>query len=77
MFANKQFGFRITKQNKAFFILKEEFFPALCNEMHVAAISRNLAEAYHCLNNESQKGITIQLDNSLHHIIMTEAKCRD
>ena len=70
--ANKQFGFRITKQSKAFFIFKEEFLSALCNEVHVAAISRNLAIAFHCLNNESQKGITIQLDNSLHHIIMTE-----
>jgi len=45
--------------------------------MHVAAISRNLAKAFHCLNNESQKGITVQLDNTSHHIIMTEAKSRD
>jgi len=57
MLADKQFGFRITKQNKALFIFKEEFLPALCNEMHVAAISRNLAKAFHCLNNESQKVI--------------------
>ena len=44
-------------QKKAFFIFKEEFLPALCNEMHVAAISRNLVKAFHCLNNESQKVI--------------------
>jgi len=38
--------------------------------MHVAAISRNLAEAYHCLNNESQKVIysTVgQKFTSYHH----------
>jgi len=44
-------------QNKVFFIFKEVFLPALCNEMHVAAISRNLVKAFHCLNNESQKVI--------------------
>jgi hypothetical protein len=53
--ADKQFGFRITQQNKAFFIFTEEFLPALHNEMHVAAISRNLATAFHYLNNKSQK----------------------
>jgi hypothetical protein len=53
--ADKQFECRITTQNKAFFISKEEFLPALSNEMHIAAISRHLAKAFHCLNNESQK----------------------
>jgi hypothetical protein len=33
------------------------FIPALHNEMLVAAISRNLAKAFYCLNNESQKVI--------------------
>jgi len=38
-------------------MFKEEFLHALCNEMHIAAISRNLAKALHCLNIESKKVI--------------------
>jgi hypothetical protein len=62
--ADKQFGFRITQQNKAFFIFTEEFLPSLHNEMHVTAISRNLAKACHCLNNNHTKLFRVQLDNS-------------
>jgi len=46
--------------------------------MHVATISRNLAKAFHCLNNESQKVIQItELDNSLYHTTLTEEKSRN
>jgi hypothetical protein len=45
--------------------------------MHVAAISRNLAKACHCLNNNHKKLFRVQLDSSLHHIMMTEAKSRN
>jgi len=44
--------------------------------MHIGAISKNLAKALHCLNIESKKLFRVQLDNSLHHTIMTEAKGR-
>jgi hypothetical protein len=75
--ADKQFECRITTQNKAFFISKEELLSALSNEMHIAAISRHLAKAFHCLNNVSQKSLITELDNSLYHTIMTEEKSRN